>query len=237
MKKRIGWRSLARYLAGESSREESDAVNAWRNQDARHEELLETSRRAWEAAGPDATAWDVEAAWQRMASQLESEGAQREVIPLRRRPQRVYAWAAAIAFALALPAVWSIMARRNDTATFATTANEQRTIRLEDGSIVRLAGQTRLRVSRRSHREAWLEGTAFFGVAERRDEPFVVHTRTGIVRVLGTRFELRASDERVRLAVLEGRVELTGAGQQALVEAGQVSQAEAGSAPSSPQVA
>jgi transmembrane sensor len=54
---------------------------------------------------------------------------------------------------------------------------------------------------------------------------------------LGTRFELRVEAGRVRLAVLEGQVQLVGSAGEELVTAGNVSQAAAGDPPSAPQTA
>ena len=239
MKERIGWRALARYFSGESSAEEAAAIRAWAQRDDRHAEILESSRRAWELSQPEPLNWDADAAWQTVAAQLEpaASPAASETRAPRFRPKYPWAWAAALAALLALPLAWVLLAQRDAGETFVTAANEQRTVRLEDGSVVRLAGNTRLRVAPDGRRETWLEGTAFFGIAERNGEPFVVHTPAGEARVLGTRFELRADDEHVRLAVLEGRVALAGAGKQALVQAGQVSQADAGAGPSAPQPA
>jgi ferric-dicitrate binding protein FerR (iron transport regulator) len=91
-----------------------------------------------------------------------------------------------------------------------TGAAEMTTVQLGDGSVVRLAPASRLRVtSSDSTREVTLDGRAFFVVAKMPDRPFVVHTPAGSARVLGTRFELATSDKDLRLVVVEGRVALT----------------------------
>ena len=91
-----------------------------------------------------------------------------------------------------------------------TGAAEMTTVQLGDGSVVRLAPASHLRVtSSDSTREVTLDGRAFFVVAKMPDRPFVVHTPAGSARVLGTRFELATRDKDLRLVVVEGRVALT----------------------------
>ena len=95
-------------------------------------------------------------------------------------------------------------------ADIATGAAEMTTIQLGDGSVVRLAPASRLRVTTSdSTREVSLDGRAFFVVAKMPDRPFVVHTPAGNARVLGTRFELATRDSDLRLVVVEGRVALS----------------------------
>ena len=95
-------------------------------------------------------------------------------------------------------------------ADISTGAAEMTTVQLGDGSVVRLAPASHLRVARSdSTREVTLDGRAFFVVAKMPDRPFVVHTPAGSARVLGTRFELATRDKDLRLVVVEGRVALT----------------------------
>jgi ferric-dicitrate binding protein FerR (iron transport regulator) len=95
-------------------------------------------------------------------------------------------------------------------ADISTGAAEMTTVQLGDGSVVRLAPASHLRVAQSdSTREVTLDGRAFFVVAKMPDRPFVVHTPAGSARVLGTRFELATTDKDLRLVVVEGRVALT----------------------------
>ena len=59
-------------------------------------------------------------------------------------------------------------------------------------------------------RSMHLEGVAFFDVAKNPDKPFIIRTKRGTVRVLGTSFTVHAEDETQRFAVdvYEGRVEV-----------------------------
>ncbi|HMN10440.1 MAG TPA: FecR domain-containing protein [Gemmatimonadaceae bacterium] len=105
------------------------------------------------------------------------------------------------------------------SAEFVTDTEETATARLDDGSVVRLAPRSRLRVTHAAaRRESWLDGEAFFAVAHDRTRPFRVRTRAGTVEVLGTRFDLKVEADTLRLIVTEGRVALTtNAGRRELV--------------------
>lgn len=112
---------------------------------------------------------------------------------------------------------------------FVTGPAEMATIILGDGSVVRLAPESRLEILGASDsRDLALEGTAYFAVAPMDDYPFRVVTEAGEAQVLGTRFELRALGDDLRLVVLEGRVALgadddnieVGAGEMSLVSQG-----------------
>jgi transmembrane sensor len=109
-------------------------------------------------------------------------------------------------------------------ADISTGAAEMTTVQLGDGSVVRLAPASHLRVaSSDSAREVTLDGRAFFVVAKMPDRPFVVHTQAGNARVLGTRFELSTRDKDLRLVVVEGRVALTAGTNRVEVSGGEQS--------------
>jgi transmembrane sensor len=124
-------------------------------------------------------------------------------------------------------------------AEVATGAGELTTVALGEGSVVRLAPSSRLRVRAGRERVVDLEGRAFFAVQRMPSHPLIIHTRAGDARVLGTRFELATTDERLEVRVVEGTVALTtprthvevGAGQQGMVQHGDVSRATPAGAP------
>jgi transmembrane sensor len=95
-------------------------------------------------------------------------------------------------------------------ATYQAVAGETTTYTLEDGSFVRLAEGARLREwAVEVGREVTLEGRAFFAVARDESRPFVVNTRAGQIRVLGTRFQVDAEGKSTEALVVEGLVRLS----------------------------
>ncbi|MCX7587283.1 FecR family protein [Phenylobacterium sp. 58.2.17] len=114
----------------------------------------------------------------------------------------------AVAFALiALFAGLQVLEARS---VYETKVGEQRLVRLEDGSRVRLDTQTRVSVhfSRGVRRIKLDRGQAFFDVAADAKRPFVVDAGQADVRALGTRFDVRRDDNQVRVILVEGVVEV-----------------------------
>jgi ferric-dicitrate binding protein FerR (iron transport regulator) len=107
---------------------------------------------------------------------------------------------------------------------FVTGATETATAVLSDGTVVRLAPGSRLRVpDQAGTREVVLDGRAYFAVTEVPGHQFRVRTRAGEALVLGTRFEVRVSGDELRLIVLEGRVALGAGGRTVEVGEGEMS--------------
>jgi transmembrane sensor len=105
------------------------------------------------------------------------------------------------------------------------TEREPATVGLRDGSVVRLARESRLSVhDRHDAREVSLVGRGYFAVAHDNEAPFTIRTDAGTVTVLGTRFDLTVTGGDLRLIVIEGRVRLTVRGFDVDVVAGQMAQ-------------
>ncbi len=93
-------------------------------------------------------------------------------------------------------------------ARFDTPVGGRRIVELADGSKVELNTRTVVRTAvDDSRRDVWLDaGEAYFEVAHRADEPFVVHAGRRTITVLGTKFSVRRDRDQVTVNVLEGRV-------------------------------
>lgn len=89
-----------------------------------------------------------------------------------------------------------------------TAVGERATASLEDGSTVMLNTNSALEVDfTRARRDVrLLAGQAFFRVAHDTARPFVVAAAQHEVVAVGTEFEVRIDGEKVRVALLEGRV-------------------------------
>lgn len=149
----------------------------------------------------------------------------------RNRNSRPWTWwllAAAAVFLVVLPPALLVYRSRGheDLAfgaeSFSTGASQTADLTLRDGTVVKLAPRSRLRlVPSREERRVSLEGQAFFAVAHD-GRPFIIETPSGEIRVLGTRFDLAARDEDLQLVVVEGRVAVSAPGVDAEVQAGQL---------------
>ncbi|GAA3516879.1 FecR domain-containing protein [Aquimarina addita] len=100
----------------------------------------------------------------------------------------------------------------NNQIVVQTTYGEQRSIKLPDGSKIRLNALTRLSYDVDTPRTLFLEGEAFFEVAKDTVHPFTVTTPDHIkVTALGTSFNVRAyiDSPTTETKLLTGKVEVT----------------------------
>ena len=101
--------------------------------------------------------------------------------------------------------------------TYTTAPRERAELRLPDGTRVRLAPVSRLRVGAdfgAERRDVFLEGEGYFEVAHDAQRPFTVFAGNASVRDLGTAFAVRSyPDERaMQVVVREGAVAVSGVG-------------------------
>jgi len=122
---------------------------------------------------------------------------------------QVWLSVAAAAGVAGLVAVFGLYLSKNE---FATRRGEIRTISLDDGSTITLNTQTEVNVdySNSTRKIELRKGEALFNVAKDPLRPFSVLAGGTAVRVLGTSFTVRRlADERVKVLVREGAVEVT----------------------------
>ena len=91
-----------------------------------------------------------------------------------------------------------------------TQIAEIRDLALPDGSIVTLGAKSGIQLdfSDRQRRLVLTNGEAFFSVTPDASRPFIVDAGAAVVRVVGTQFDVRQGAQQVRVAVLEGAVEV-----------------------------
>ena len=244
MKNKQGARSpemndlLLRFLRGETDSSEDGRVTAWLDESPDHHAQMEDLRTilslaqtrdgAAEPGDPPRAADIIFRAGMRAASKRKPMG--------RRGLTRAFSAVAAVAF-IALgflghrAVVGSGEGNTLAVEEFSTSAGESATVRMNDGSVVRLGPESRLQVlATHSSRQVMLEGRAFFAVTHDSSRPFRVFTPAGSVRVLGTRFELRADVSDLRLVVVEGTVALAARDAEVMVETGEMTQISRGEA-------
>lgn len=129
-----------------------------------------------------------------------------------RTERKTVRWAMAAAATFVFVVVGLIAARSQIeqwlAPEYVTTVGEQRSITLEDGSVVELNSQSRLRAHFKDDLRAidLLEGEAIFRVSKDPNRPFRVRTGATDIVAVGTAFNVKSSDARTVVTVLEGRV-------------------------------
>lgn len=155
---------------------------------------------------------DIEFNLQRFKSKIAET--ETPVLPIRSNPLAKW-MVAAVAIGMALGIWWFMRPNQKlEWQTIASSATDIRQVTLPDGSIVRLNRNSTLSLplhfNQLKKRLIRLDGEAFFAVTHRPDQPFEIETALSKVRVLGTRFNLRAlsSENFTEVEVEDGLVAL-----------------------------
>ena len=134
------------------------------------------------------------------------------IIPLYRR--RYFVNAAAVILLLFVTFI-GYRFTFNDETTYETANGEIRRLQLQDGTMVTLNANSKLRLPSTwgvAGREAWLEGEAFFKVKKKDQDgqrvKFIVHTDDVDVEVKGTEFNVNTRQDKTRIILSEGNIQL-----------------------------
>lgn len=219
------WRSLQ----GSTSEDEETAISRWRAESGPNERRYQELAALWNAAAPLGPAKrdsrrPSTGEILRQASVREGSpgGRWRTGFPGRR--WLAAGTAAAAVVVLTFGAVQLYRGALSERAQEVVTGEgETASVRLADGSVVRLGPGSLLRLPERSGaRDVWLDGRAFFAVASQEGGRFTVQSAGGTATALGTRFEVQTGEEEFRVVVVEGKVAVESRGGRAEGGAGEV---------------
>ena len=240
---------IGRYLSKETSEDESILVRRWLMAHPEAAERLKVflARLDDEAVRPLAPSVDSE--WNALQARIrahegeEHRSATPRVTPaapataVRRSPwwRRARTLAAA-AVVLAAGLTYGVLVDRvpkarpssADRNTYVTGAGERSDLLLADGTRVRLAPGSQVRVAAdfgAARRDVYLDGEGYFEVTHDESRPFTVYAGNTSVRDIGTAFSVRsyASDSAVQVVVREGEVAVAGVGRLRAGDMGRVS--------------
>ena len=161
---------------------------------------------------PNEPEFDVNAAWSRFQARSGVRVTRQGVVGA-----RSVVWRIAAVLLIALGGAIYYQSQRSSAGTMLerVAANGERvTVTLDDGSHVTLNGGSRLRYPSgggRRDRDLYLDGEAFFDVQHDPSRAFRVHAGRGVIRDIGTRFNVRAysATSTVEVVVTDGIVVLT----------------------------
>jgi transmembrane sensor len=114
------------------------------------------------------------------------------------------------------------------TPEYVTAIGEQRTFKLDDGSVLHLNTQSRAEVafSKQTRQVRLIEGEALFVVERDAARPFLVESGGVTIRAVGTQFNVYRHANTTTVSVVEGAVQVAesrlGAGEEASVTNGRV---------------
>ncbi|HEY7638152.1 MAG TPA: FecR domain-containing protein [Steroidobacteraceae bacterium] len=150
---------------------------------------------------------DVNAILARVRSNIAHIGTPADLEP-QRSPKTRWFYAAAACLALitiGAAGYWTFWESRN---TYSTAIGQQLVFELDDGSVVYLNTDSRMKVRfSEQARDVFLaSGQALFEVKHDRARPFRVHTASSIVEAVGTQFDVRVLGNKTLVSVVEGVV-------------------------------
>lgn len=137
----------------------------------------------------------------------------------RASPHSLWNPAALLPFTLAVTAMlvlviggaWWWKEMQTTVTPYQTAVGETHTVTLADGTVMEINTRTSLTVSlssqeRRIHLE---EGEIYLTVVHEEELPFIVSTKGGRIRDIGTRFSVHSQEDRSVVAVAEDEVQIT----------------------------
>lgn len=229
------WDVLARYLAGESSAAEAEAVRRWlAEQPTRAELLRDLEQPILRLRRVPPRDLDVEGALRRVHARMESPTLHLETAITTAGSRRllVGGWGTALraAAVVALLVGGALLARvllrgpigitptgsalATASPSYHTGVGQRDSVRLPDGTRVLLgpASTLTLAVNFSTDRVVTLRGEALFDVRHDAAHPFAVRVGSALVQDVGTRFMVVGdAGDRVRVVVTEGAVRLSSA--------------------------
>jgi len=227
---------LIQTLRGESTPVEAAIVAAWRRESPVHEQQYRELARVLHLTS--LLAGQLDAGPPPPAASLIGKArttSPATALPRRRALARPTVWAGAVA---AVAALALIVLRLRAPAVertelgheeFFADSSGSSMVSLRDGTVIRLAAGSRLRLLRPADgREVVLQGRAYFAVARNPGQPFRIRSAAGDVTVLGTRFDLEVLQDDLRVVVVEGVVRLSARGGETTVRSGQTGQVVGG---------
>lgn len=207
--------------SGDADKAMLNEFSVWRQADPRHEQAFQQVDRVWRgmeglehlrahARLPEQIITTSHA--ERVSNQSILAGLLDWLGGFFTQPQ----YAAATAFTLCLVVGVVMLNPVSDNVSALQVENYQsersqiKTLTLSDGSLVKLAPQTRIQVRFAQHQREvrLLQGEALFDVAHNPARPFVVTTGKTQTTVLGTEFNVKRRSDEVQVAVREGKVKV-----------------------------
>lgn len=188
---------LAKYFSGEASNEEKEKVDAWRGASEENAKSFLDSKTAWLAATPH------EAPNPLMLQSIIGEPVEEEralaVVPLWQ--QKSFQLAASVIVILGL--AFYLLRPNIDDQPFGEVMAKKTVFDLPDGSEVTVQKGSSITMGDfKTVREVTITGKAYFDVERDEDKPFIIHTKSADVKVLGTSFVVNTNEDRLTTEVM-----------------------------------
>lgn len=202
---------LVKCLLGEAKDEEQAEVLAWIEESDSNRKYFNDFKLIWDNSKKLAAASTIDenAAWHRFQQRVIAEKPATKTIPLGRR---INWMRVAAILVLMIGGVWMARYMVWGTNTQLMAGNEVKVETLPDGTIVTLNKGAVLEYNSRlsgNTRNVTLEGEAFFDVTPDKNKPFIITADDAKIKVVGTSFNVKTTDEKTEVIVETGIVEVS----------------------------
>lgn len=205
---------LVKQMLGEATEAEQATVTAWVRESEANRKHYEQFRQIWDSSKKLAAASTVDEneAWgrfQQRVSEKETSGSNN--IPL--SAPRKNSWlriAAMLVFLVGC--AWLLQYNYFNASTTYIAEGTVATETLPDGTTVTLNKGSQIKFNRRfsgDTRSVTLTGEAFFDVTPDKEKPFIITADDAVIKVVGTSFNVKSSNERTEVIVETGIVEVS----------------------------
>ncbi|MEQ9405043.1 MAG: FecR domain-containing protein [Cyclobacteriaceae bacterium] len=209
---------ISRKLAGEATAEDLAILDTLVNKNEENRKLYQEMVRTWEETekGNLFTAEETDAEWVRLRDAMreaDSRGSSFSVLKI----------AASIGIIIAAGLTFLFLNQNKQTEIL---AQQVQTEILSDGSSITLNANAELTYPKEfpeAFREVRLIGEAFFEIERNPIKPFVIHTSSMDVTVLGTSFTVRSleTEETAEVVVATGSVKISAGGKTITLKTGE----------------
>ncbi len=213
-----------KYLLGEASEPEKQAVLDWVRADVSNQQYFNQFKTIWDTSKELAlqSSVDENRAWQKFQQRVKQKPTA-SVKKFSLSPLRV---AAAIALLIGLSAGGYFLYDSMNPPKDLVVYTEHQVVKdtLPDGSMVTLNKRSLLSYPPKfkgNKREVVLKGEGFFNVSPNKNKPFIIHAGETDITVVGTSFNVRNIDGNTEVVVETGIVKVTRNGQTIELKAGE----------------
>jgi len=213
---------IINYLNGLLPDDESMSIQLWIDESDDNRKVFDNIKTIWIETGklnPAPVDVNVDAAWEKLASKIESNERKNITISNNKKQTGFFLNTLLKVAAVLIPAIiilYFYFSSNKEVKQLAVVTTEN-TIqkKLPDGSNVRINTNSKITYPEtfaKNGREVSLDGEAFFDVAPNKEKPFIIHANNSNIKVVGTSFNVNAykENEDVEVAVSTGKVLLYG---------------------------
>lgn len=204
---------LVKYLLGEASYSEKNAIELWIDASAENHKYFNHFQLIWQTSKQLVVPPSVNAdeAWKRF-QQKTQEVQTKPAVVKQMRFSSSWMRAASVAILVIGVSIVAYLLNQSAKPTIFATVTSPATDTLSDGSIVTLNKNSSLRYAKNfkgNTRKVQLQGEAFFKVRPNKQKPFVISVNDITVTVVGTSFNIKSTGTETQVVVETGVVLVT----------------------------